>query len=295
MELETALEAASEAFTSTVGTDGIVRCPLADSPGDRAEQVIQRSKTRDRKKQRKCRESIQNRYGVRPKNLFGYIDSAKEKNVVKAVLNNSNEKISPEFLYSVAMGEGLTFYFSDYGSKASAGTAPVDGPQHIGLDEFGDDVTELQAGGYLRKDFRKGTDYTPYDWVRNEAGGEMLLHTAKFKNLNVALEAVSAELTARRDKFIADYFEMYGEDATEDLNDEQLDYWTYIYYNTRPKVRRKLLTKARFGRITEWTGDPEAGNEGSRDPVLNADIRTATAAYLRCVGVFRVDECDDTE
>jgi len=289
-DLDAAAASAQESFSS--GEPVVTTCSHKDaSAPDPASQVVTQVKNRSRKSARACRKAAQKKYGVRPRNLFGYLDGPKHIALAKAITEHSSENISPELLYTVMMLEGLNHYFDDNGKKAREGTARVSGFDHAGLDDFGSDAGKLKSDGYLREDFDKGDEYTVTKRVNEH---NEVKKTANFSDLDSATEAASAELSWRRDVFLQDADSILGEDQASELTPEEIDYWTYIYFNSGIGSGRKRLKKRKSAKIKKWKGDPEGEGQGYSDNAhSNALVRLATLEYLRCTGVLKTTKPDD--
>lgn len=264
----------------------IVPCPLQEpSVEERADEITTKARNRDRKNAAACAKAAEKKYGVRPRNLFGYLDGPRHKAAAKAFAKHSGESISPAFLYSVLMLEGMNRYFDHGGKHAREGKAQVDGFNHAGLDDFGSDAENLKNDGYLRSDYNKNDEYTT-TWKTNEKGERK--KSANFKNLDVATEAGSAELAWRRDVFLQDAEEVLGEEEATNLTPEEIDYWTYLYFNAGNVRGKQLLESRKSAKIRKWKKNPEGEGGGfSRNAHSNALIRIATMEYLRCTGVFQ--------
>lgn len=232
-----------------------------------------------------CKKAALLKYGVRPRNYLSYIDSPKESALVEAVQKYSSEEVSPEFLYSVMMGEGLNQYFDQGGSRAERGEARVSGYHHIGLDQFGSDVERLKTAGYLRNDF---DGYTLDPRPENDALVPHPVLSANFKDLPHAVEATAAELEWRRAEFYKDAYDLLGEEGLENLTLIEVDYWNYVYFNAGLKNGRNMLKKRGTAVVKKWRGNPE-GEEGgySHNAHSNSLVRLATTEYIRCIGVFQ--------
>jgi len=301
MPLDGASSAAQQQFSCNLSVNSaVVVCPEEKTmPEDRAAEVVEKVKNRDRQAAEACKKAAQKKYGVRPRNYFGYMGSPKETAVVKSVLNASNRQISPELLYTIAIGEGLNDYFHDGGKKARKGEARVSGFDHIGLDDFGSDVDTLKKEGFLRNDFDPGDEYAvkTVTLPPGEVGAGTKKRSATFRDLPSAMEALGADLAWRRNKFSVDAEEVLGEVQAKKLTDQELDYWTYIYFNAGLDKGKKRLEKTKSAAITKWKGDPEGAGVGySTDARSNALVRMATMEYIRCTGVFKSahEECAES-
>ena len=108
----------------------------------------------------------------------------------------------------------------------------------IGMDYFLEQYSDIVAEGLLPNDFNKQFTRTNQK-VPNEANH--VVRIAKFKRFAKAMQGFAAFLAHRRKLMLAD---LANEGIAEgDLTEDELDYWTYVYYNS--EHAKKHLTEER--------------------------------------------------
>jgi hypothetical protein len=134
-------------------------------------------------------------------------------------------------IYHSAGSQNLDPRFLAAAFFAEANWAQFD-PKHldsfdfVGMDRFLKEYPSMVGEGILPPDFKKQFKKTPD--VRFGETGERH-HVAKFKNIDRQIEAFAALLNHRRKMLLQDLSaEKIGEN---DLTADELDYWTYVYYN----------------------------------------------------------------
>jgi hypothetical protein len=170
-------------------------------------------------------------------------------------------------LYAYAQKEGLTDYVrdqlglakTDEPSKAQLAavrtTKAVSGFGYLGLDDYGDEVgakrhplTEFLPPGFDRSAVRPATR-------NNEYGREV--HSGEFPTLLSALQALAAMLERRRALFLEDAAASGYPKPTED----ELVYWTYVYFNAGVPGGSEQLRKYRGKRkLGDWAARGEYSN-----------------------------------
>lgn len=232
--------------------------------------------------------AIEQKYGVRPRHLFGFINGQDEKMIVDAIYKNSGDGISPEFLCSVAFGEGLNYYHE----AGCRGTEKINGFSYLGLDNFSDDISRLKAGGYLLGNFNEGEECTVSEEVlpASESGAGKTVRSAEFKDINTAMIALKATLSHRRDAFLNDAERILGKEAAAKITEEEKDYWTYYYFNAGEGNGKNRLRNAGSAMLHKWTGNAEGeGNGYSTNAHSNCLVRVATTEYLKNSKVFLLE------
>lgn len=175
--------------------------------------------------------------------------------------------VEVEYLTAVAFQEGYYLFADRLSQGIGGGEFTSKGP--MGIDSFGDLAGSLKRRGLLRSGF---DGYTVDGTWRNETGATLPL--VKFRDAEAALEAMAAMIRHKRAQFLADARSL-GLDPGS-LSKEDLELWTYVYYNFRdPKsvLRRGLGTVRRF--------------VGPDHSLYGAQRVGATAAYLRALGLFQ--------
>ena len=141
---------------------------------------------------------------------------------------------SPEMLKAIYLGaQGVSLsphfvaaaLFTELDPAYKGGE--IDTFSGIGMDYFLEQYSDIVAEGLLPKDFNKQFIRTS-DKVPNEANH--VVRIAKFKRFDKAMQGFAAFLAHRRKLMLAD---LTKEGMTEnDLSGDELDYWTYVYYNS---------------------------------------------------------------
>lgn len=199
--------------------------------------------------------------------IFGYLDDFREAPIIRALVNGCNAAgVSLNFCTSVAFNEGLNIYIDKNFYENQ--NAPVSGFVYLGLDNFGSEAAGLKKGGYLRQDFE---EFKVTDAV-NEKGQRV--KSSDFPNIDAALEALGARLKYTQDLVLRDAAK-YG----YKLNSDQLDYWTYVYWNCGPACRTQKLQNGQ-----DIPTNP--GKIGQGDPVGNSKRVLATRDLISKSGMF---------
>jgi hypothetical protein len=167
---------------------------------------------------------VQASYGVRPRRWLGYLDTTggtgdELAHAVEHAAALTNGKIAPTWLYTVAIGEGMSYW-------SQGGGGGVSGFGELGVDNFGTRAAALKAEGYLPQSFTLGRDYT-LDKNTNEKGETVT--SANFPNAASALVALQAMLQESRARAIANAKAVYG--ANVQLSEDDIRFWTYFDFN----------------------------------------------------------------
>lgn len=254
-----------------------------------ADKIIDNVQNRNQSDDSVYASAIEQKYGVRPRHLFGFINGQDEKKIVDAIYKNSGDGISPEFLCSVAFGEGLNYYHE----AGYRGTEKINGFSYLGLDNFSDDISRLKAGGYLPGNFNEGDEYTVSEEVlpASESGAGKTVRSAEFKDINTAMIALKATLSHRRDAFLIDAERILGKEAAAKITGEEKDYWTYYYFNAGEGNGKNRLRDAGSAMLHKWSGNAEGeGNGYSTNAHSNSLVRVATTEYLKNSKVFLLED-----
>ncbi len=231
----------------------------------------------------RAREVVRQRFGVTPRRWLGYLappDSDELLPALRAAAARSRGRISPLWLHTVAIGEGLNLYLdSDPSSWIGDQRFPVNGFAYLGVDTFGSRAAALRAGGYIPQDFREGVDYEIVSNV-NEHG--QTVRSANFRNLEAGLTALQGMLAQSEDAVLADVRSIWGPNTR--LTPDQLRFWSYFDFNVGSGRRREFMR----AHPPSW-GDRRDGpeREDQREARYNALVRVATARWLEDVGAFR--------
>jgi hypothetical protein len=111
--------------------------------------------------------------------------------------------------------------------KPSYRGGTIDTYHVLGMDFFLHDFPTLVKKGYLPQDFR-GQFRATSEHIPNEHYD--VVQVAKFRSMVSAFTALAAMLKDRRDRMLADLAEW--DIGRGDLTQDELDYWTYVYYNS---------------------------------------------------------------
>lgn len=181
--------------------------------------------------------------------------------VADIIFDVADATLPAEQLYTYAAAEGLIDVYvrpqiSGLGATASPTKAqlagvrtdrPVSGFAALGLDDFMTDMAAKREP--LTGHLPAGFDSTKVTEIRrtNEQGREV--RSARFDDLKTALQAMSAMLKRRRALFKADATANGYAAPTE----EELVYWTYLYYNAGEFGGKAQLEKYKGKRkLADW-------------------------------------------
>lgn len=187
--------------------------------------------------------------------------------IVDLIYQAGDAELPANQLFAYAAKEGLIDYVWDEiglaetaeptkGQLAGVSTSkPIVGFDYLGLDDF---MTELSA----KREPLKGILPSSYDLTKiseerrvNEKGREV--RSAKFPDLKMALQALAAMLKRRRKLFKQDATANGYSAPTED----ELIYWTYIYFNTGEFGGKEQLEKFKGKRrLSDWITKGEYPN-----------------------------------
>ncbi len=159
--------------------------------------------------------------------VYNDVVSASQK-----IYEESGVYVSPEFLYTGAVAEGLDDLVKYRGGIYSE----IEGFQTLGLDTFGDNAPVLRSQGYLPRDFVEDKDYTVVE--KENIKGEYV-HPGNFPDLEKAFVAKAAEYAWRQNIFRQDLEEMGF--SEKDFSQDEIDFWTYVYYNSGQNTGKKML------------------------------------------------------
>jgi hypothetical protein len=179
-----------------------------------------------KKNQNEWAEEFGERYGNRNSlRIMGFLDDPSELRLVNAIHTSAeNLDLDKNFLTAVSFTEGLGLWISDYYRQNPH--AEVNSFLNLGMDRFGKEEKRLKEGGYLREDFG-GRDYKVIGTIEGETGEKS--PSINFRNINTAMEGFAAMVKVRQDLVVKD-LESNGLDKSS-LTRDELNYWTYVYYN----------------------------------------------------------------
>jgi len=153
----------------------------------------------------------------------------------------------------------------------------------MGLEAFGLDIESLKSNGFLRRDYKEGTDYR---YALEDDGHREIWRSPVtgqdfpvilFKNSTASLEAMGSLLASRKKRFLEDARKL-GYDAAA-LNEPTIDAWTYVYFSA--KNPKQILAK--FG--PDIIGNFNS-REHAKDARYTAQWPAATAELLKRTGLF---------
>jgi hypothetical protein len=223
------------------------------------------------------------RYGVAPKRWLGYVDDVREVQVAKAFRDAAlpAKGITPAFLYTIAIGEGAGF-FLDFATQGDhvALEQPVSGFQYLGCDTFGSRVADLKRKGLVPADFQEGRDYT-LATAQNELGQSVT--SADFTSFPKGLTALAALLADMRGRFLSDAKSVLGPQKAAKLTEEQINFFTYFYFNAGEGAGKRLLVSKGLAPAAPWSGPPPPNNMNAR---FNSLQRLATWRMVSDFGLF---------
>ncbi|MEL0650803.1 hypothetical protein V6246_05170 [Algibacter sp. TI.3.09] len=194
--------------------------------------------------------------------VAGYVNGANER-----LANNIIEEVAkdlgfiPSYFATIILTEGLGINYLENSNNFSK-NAPygvrndiiVSGYQIAGTDDFGSEFNRYKK--YLPNTFNEGKTIADI-----EGDAEFIQHhtenerektvSAYFKNMESAIWACGATLAHRRDLFLRHAKELGHLTPTED----ELAYWTYLYYQGEGRARtalEKAATLDIFARNTDY-------------------------------------------
>lgn len=182
-------------------------------------------------------------------------------------------RLDPYDLYTVAMGEGLGFYFDRTPTPDQLFAGPVDGFVYLGVDFFVSELPGLIRRGLLDANFRKGVAFETRIVERNEPGDNGMpirLEVPVFRDLQTALMGFGAVYADRTDLAI----EFARSNGFGALDRDQQSFWGYFFYQNPGAARSSMLANG----TQVFTNQP--------DSVRPKDVRTkclkrvVTARYL---------------
>ena len=190
------------------------------------------------------KKEITEQYNVHVSAYGGYANDEKEKPIVDII-----EKVArrvglfPSYLYTIAVGEGLGYLYLDLASNYKNNLLIVDkqinGFQTLGLDFFSSPKEIPRYQKYLPNDYNVHDEYEPFMAERNERYGKEMVPSAKFKDLESAIEGIGAVLAHKKD-----LFEKYRKDfGHKTPTEDQFAYWTYYFYQAESDAKRILKDK----------------------------------------------------
>lgn len=229
----------------------------------------------------KAQRSAEDKWGVKPMDWYIYRSKDMEaySQVYEFIYNSAQiHKISPEFLHSVVMGEGLHLFLEDLRSNKTPydSMSIIDAYAFLGADEIGDNIDSLIKNGYISTNHK--SNIVPKK-VQNELNE--IKTSAYIQGFETGIEVVAAELHQRCDwikKYISD------NKITVDLMDsDTIDYLTYATYNSMSvgvEAAKNITHYMRKFQGTERTDQ--------RNVRFNTLKRLATSDWYKIAKVYNV-------
>jgi hypothetical protein len=242
-------------------------------PRDHAEAVAWRAARASPGMVKKLHDEIYAELGVEPFSWFRYLGDVRAFELVRSIENAAipDKGVSPELLFIVAMGEGGNDYVRQGGLTIDL-NKPLSGFETLGTDTFGSAVGRLKQKGLLRRN----VSYT-IETKRNEQGQEV--KSARFASFADGLTATASMLAEAREMFLRDV----GPERSAQLTDDEINLFTYIYFNAGPERGKKRLDDPGLPAHMHWSG-PHPGN--NRDAAWNALERLGSLKMLQKLGIF---------
>jgi hypothetical protein len=252
-------------------------------PTDPAERVIWAAAHLTTAQRDTLTSKLTDTWGIRPLKWNRWIDDPSEVNTAKAVLQATGGQtaIRPAYLFTIAMGEGLMFYLDPANDFHHVDTSQgIDGFQELGVDTFATQAADLKRKGLVPAWFTEGRDYT-VTTNTNEKG--QTVSSAAFPNLESGLVALRAMLADCQNRFRADVKAQLGPTAAQHLTQDQVDYYTYVYFNAGPGFGAKQLKSQGLAAASKWTQAAPSGNLVAR---YNALQRLSTLKLIEATQAF---------
>jgi len=235
-------------------------------------------KTRNKEEVNKIKKELEEEYGPGTvKRYYGYINDLGELGIINSIEKVSKDyDIPPEFLSTVAFGEGLGLYIDDEWYEDP--DAPLSGFSYLGLDWFGSQAGFLKKGSYLRKDFNEGEEYNAEE-SENELGEKV--KSATFTKLEYGLEALAATLNYKIDQFLKKARKLGYKRG--DFNEDELNFWTYAFFNNPSVALHGLRNRKGYFKKAK-----EKISSTTKSVRYNALVRAATTEFLKKSGIFNI-------
>ncbi|MCX6749728.1 MAG: Hint domain-containing protein [Candidatus Pacearchaeota archaeon] len=217
------------------------------------------------------------------------IKSAINSGVINANKNSYHIILSPSYAYAIAAGEGLfPGMLEKYCNRKRLGISPYTSyfrtSKYFGLDNPQEDDATLKSSGFLRSDFCGGYSNSQCFWTPESISASAY---SSFSNFELGTEFFAARLAWTKWQFITDV-ENRGVNIAS-LSEDQINFWTYIYYNSGVGNGRTYLNShVRNGVLNDedyihMPGQTVVHGRSARD---NAVMFTATAKFIREQGIF---------
>ncbi len=173
---------------------------------------------------------------ITPMKLFGFIDEPKEAENVAMIYNARKKVLERAKKDGVNLPISLIIAsLSNEGFSLDGGSS-LNGFNSFGLDTFGTEFDNIVARGYLPSNFKNKFQVSTHI---NELG--KVVSSANFETKSDAFEAFTATLAHRQYLFLQDLRK--NKINPKKIPREQVNFFTYKYYNGGPNSAEKLLKK----------------------------------------------------
>lgn len=176
----------------------------------------------------------------------GYADDKREKKLVKIIEDSAKfTGLSPSFLYTIAVGEGLGLWVN----RKYDAVVPyevriqdsINGFDYLGVDHFDADFNRTKK--YLPKNYNLGDEYTSSTHI-NEHGNAV--QSGNFKNLKAGIQALAASIALRKNIFLShckslNYIKNHG-----NPNVDQIAFWVYVYFQGEGRAKKYLESNGSY-------------------------------------------------
>ncbi|MDD5253532.1 MAG: hypothetical protein PHG05_00305 [Candidatus Nanoarchaeia archaeon] len=255
------------------------------------EKTIQRGIDVDPIVIKNVKKNIQEQWGVRPRSYFGFLNEKYvEDDLARWIYEASDSANNNKYGIKVAPSEVFVTYMAEGGAVVSTyyfgHNVPAGGYLYLGLDTLGDknEQRRLMDGRFIPSTLRIESIKS----IMNQADTERVT-PAEFETLRDGLIAVAGVFAQRKYSFLSDFKDLYGEEELNKLTDDEIFFWSSLYYNAGESLGKKFL-KQRTKVYFPWSGgEPKPDDSGGyelKNPRLNSLIRMTTRKWLEDCGVF---------
>lgn len=209
--------------------------------------------------------------------------------VITASQNKYGVKVTPEEVYTIAVGEGFNRYLLNYYLQESSTDSSLSGFRTLGTDVIGSEVAVLKSGGFV-----SGSLNVQPQTETNEKGEKVT--SGYFNNMQDGLEAAAGTIAFRKYLFLRDLKSFGVEPST--LTRQQMNFWLYLYFNPGPgfaKVQlRKYVQDGKLNDKNYITARPNEKVQNGRIGRDNAIIRAVMMETMYELGVLNLPGYSDS-
>jgi hypothetical protein len=153
--------------------------------------------------------------------------------------------LTPSFLYTIAIGEGLGLWIKDKYDPVTPHKVriqdSINGFDHLGVDHFYADFARTKK--YLPIDYNAGDEFSLSVNMNEQLN---TVQSAEFKDLKSGVQALAATLALRKTTFLnhcntLNYIKNLGKPTTD-----QLHFWIYVYFQGEGRARKYLTSNAGY-------------------------------------------------